>query len=147
MWQTESMAKEIVENKNPDEPIKRSEFESTMIALANDLHFIRETMVTKEDAKQFATKEDLKGFATKEDLRQLKDEMTLFATKKDLERFATKEDLQQFKADINHEFQAAVEIITDEMRGAHKDEIAELQDGSSRHEERITALEQRAGLR
>jgi hypothetical protein len=129
-----------VENKNPDEPIKRAEFESTMIALANDLRFIRETMVTKEDARGFATKEDLKGFATKEDLKP-------FATKQDLDRFATKEDLQQFKEEINHEFQAAVEIITDEMRGAHKDEIAVLQDADERHEERITVLEQRAGLR
>jgi hypothetical protein len=110
------MNQEPIGNGTADEPIKRSEFESTMIALAKDLRFIRETMVT------MVTKQEAQGFATKEDLRELKEE-------------------------LNHEFKAAVEIITDEMRGAHKDEIATLQGTGERHEQRITVLEQRVGLR
>ncbi len=41
-------------------------------ATTNDImEFLKEHMVTKEDAKDFATKEDAKDFTTKEDMRKL----------------------------------------------------------------------------
>lgn len=57
---------------------------------SEQLAFIRENMVLRQDLEQFATKEELKQFATKEDLKQ-------FATKKDLETYATKEDLHELE--------------------------------------------------
>lgn len=123
------MDKELPETAHENEPVPRSEFERLMVALALDIKAMRETMLTREDLKEFATKKDLEGFVTKEDLKELKKEMKVL------------------KKELTHEFKAAVEIITDEMRGAHKDEISALRDKGERHDERITVLEQRAGLR
>jgi hypothetical protein len=55
--------------------------------------------------------------------------------------------MKEVKDELTFEFKAAVETITDEMRGAHKDEISALQDADERHEARLIDLEQRAGLR
>lgn len=63
------------------------------------------------------------------------------------DNMSTKDDLERFRAEIVHEFKAAVENITEQLKGANRDEISSLQDGRAIHEERIGRLEERAGLR
>jgi hypothetical protein len=44
-------------------------------------------------------------------------------------------------------FDAQVEIIKDEMKGANADEISLLHDTDENHEQRLTAVERKIGLR
>ena len=88
--------------------------------------------------------------ATKADLLRLSHELKKeFATKTDVQRLKGEidESLRQFKDEIIHEFKAAVENIEEALKGANADEISLLQDRKRDHEERITALERRSGIR
>ena len=60
---------------------------------------------------------------------------------------STKDDLQHLRTELVHEFKGAVENITEQLKGANRDEVSALQDAREIHEERITHLEERAGLR
>jgi len=50
-------------------------------------------------------------------------------------------------SEMTRQFNAGVEIIRDDFKGAHKDQISSLGDKASEHEAQITVLEQRVGLR
>ena len=78
--------------------------------------------------------------ATKRDLRLVKQDLA--ATKEALE---TKID-SRFN-ELRDRFDAAVENIIDELRGANSDEISLLKDAEANHEQRLTAVERRIGLR
>ncbi|KKQ56135.1 MAG: hypothetical protein US74_C0018G0006 [Parcubacteria group bacterium GW2011_GWA2_38_13] len=91
------------------------------------LEFIKDTVATKDDLKQYATKTDLEQFATKDDLKQ-------YATKTDLEQFATKDDLKEFKNDIIEKLDGVSKQLTDVLsenganlsahdRFEHRDEV------------------------
>jgi hypothetical protein len=74
--------------------------------------------------------------ATKRDLRLLKGDLVGLDAKMD-RRF---DELRDY-------FDAKVEIIKDEMRGANADEISLLKDKEQDHEQRLRNVEQRIGLR
>ena len=96
------------------------------------MDFLRENMVTKEDAKGFATKDDLKAFITKEDARA-------FATKDDLKAFATKDDLFMVKMEIEE-----LKISTkQDMRDLRNDVITHIDafaKNAERQDHEITSL-------
>jgi len=109
------------------------------------LEFIKDTVATKDDLKQYATKTDLEQFATKDDLKQYatktdleqfatKDDLKQYATKTDLEQFATKDDLKEFKNDIIEKLDGVSKQLTDVLsenganlsahdRFEHRDEV------------------------
>lgn len=74
--------------------------------------------------------------ATKRDVRLLKLDVAALEAKLD-SRFN----------DLRDHFDAAVENIIDELRGANSDEISLLKDSEANHEQRLTAVERRIGLR
>ena len=49
--------------------------------------------------------------------------------------------------ELRDHFDAQVEIIKDEMKGANADEISLLHDTDDNHEQRLTAVERKIGLR
>jgi len=58
-----------------------------------------------------------------------------------------KEEMRVMKEEILHHFDAAVENIEEELKGANADEISLLHDVDENHETRITAIERQAGMR
>ncbi len=114
------------------EPATRGHVEDAVDGLAR---MIKHHFATKDDLKAFATKDDLKEFATKEDLKE-------FATKDDLKAFATNDDLQRVKTEIL----AAFEIVSDELRGANRDEIDYLKTADNKLHRRLRPLEDQAGI-
>ncbi|MGH7204055.1 MAG: hypothetical protein ACREHC_06445 [Candidatus Levyibacteriota bacterium] len=83
---------------------------------------INASMLTKDDAKNFATKDDLKNFATKDDLKN-------FATKDDLKNFATKDDLQHLKKELIKEIRDSEAFIVNlvDKNMAEKSDIKQLE--------------------
>ena len=85
------------------------------------------------------------------------------ATKRDLESLsrATTRDLKLLRSDLGtleaklvsrfdelrDHFDAAVENVVEELRGANADEISLLKDADANHEQRLTAVERKIGLR
>jgi len=115
------------------------------------LENIERSMVTKDEAKNFATKDDIKNlvtkdeaknFATKDDIKNLvtKDEAKNFATKDDIKNLVTKDEAKNFatKDDIKN-------LVTkDEAKNfATKDDIRALE---KRLVNLITGLGARWGL-
>ncbi len=74
--------------------------------------------------------------ATKRDVRLLKRGLATLDAKLD-SRFN----------ELRDHFDAAVEIITDQLRGANADELSLLKDTDANHEQRLTAVERKMGLR
>ena len=74
--------------------------------------------------------------ATKRDVRLLNADVEALETKMD-DRFN----------ELRDHFDATVEIIKDELRGANSDEISLLKDAKEDHEERLATVEQKIGLR
>jgi hypothetical protein len=65
-----------------------------------------------------------------------------------------KRDLRLLKVELGRRFDelrdhfdATVEIIKDELRGANSDELSLLDDTTKDHEERLTTIEHKIGLR
>lgn len=65
------------------------------------------------------------------------------ATKGDLHEL--RQEIAALKEEIFHHFDAAVENIVDDMKGANADEIALLKAADNRLHERVAPLEQQAG--
>ncbi|MEM1888122.1 MAG: hypothetical protein QXY12_05135, partial [Pyrobaculum sp.] len=85
----------------------KKDLEELRETLLKHIEHIEKTMVTKEEASQFATKEDIRRleeamvtkeeasqFATKEDIRRLEEAMV---TKEEASQFATKEDIRRLE--------------------------------------------------
>jgi len=102
--------------------------------------------LTKDDAKNFLTKDDAKAFATKDDLKAFatKDDLKAFATKDDLKAFATKDDVFSLRMDVEMSFDG----FREEMH-TMKNELIDHIDGlvkiSNTHEIEIAALRNRCG--
>lgn len=115
--------------------------------LQNDVHLLKKDVrLLKSDMQ--AVKHEIK--LVKDDVHLLKSDMQ--AVKGDIK--SLKSDVAAVEAKLDNRFDelrdhfdAAVEVITDQLRGANTDEISALQDAKTDHEKRLTTIEQKVGLR
>lgn len=116
-------------------------------ATKSDVRLVKnEVGLLKDDIQAVKGDVDL----LKKDVSLLKDDMQavrgdIKSLKSDVAAVETKLD-SRFD-ELRDHFDAAVEVITDELRGANTDEISALQDAKTDHEERLTKIEQKVGLR
>ena len=64
----------------------------------------------------------------------------------ELSRYATKEDLQAMKDEILYHFDAVVEKIEEDLKGANADEISLLGNRDDQLAKRVSVLEEQVGL-
>jgi hypothetical protein len=81
---------------------------------------------------------DAKGVANKGDFSALRREIAA--------KFATKDELAAMEQRILDHFDAAVENISQELRGANADEISLLKDTDNKLHDRIVPLERQVGI-
>ncbi len=83
------------------------------------------------------------------DVRGLRKDVAAKASKKDVEMASKKLVglISDVKEEILHHFDAAVENIEEELKGANADEISLLSDARKDHETRITAIEKQVAMR
>lgn len=98
------------------------------------------TLQSMKDAKQPATKGDLAALQQRLDKK--------FATKSDLLRLeqAIAAKLEESTQEILHHFDAAVENIEHDLKGAGADELSSLHDRVKGQESRLRTVEERLGI-
>jgi hypothetical protein len=107
-----------------------------IITIEEIMDFLRENMVTKEDAKVFATKDDLKSFATKDDFFLLKYELAEVK-----ENMVTKKELSSFRDEVITYMDGLTKNYTD-----YQYEVASLHSRCDRLDTRLSKVEDRIRL-
>jgi hypothetical protein len=112
-------------NGHADQPVTQAEFTAAMGAIKQDLDRI-DGRLDQMDGR-------LDQMATKDDLKSLRQDV--------------REEITELEDRIIRHFNVVAENIHQDVAGANADRVSLLENQREEHEERLTTVEQRLGLR